>query len=166
MIFYIKKFDKEVHKQVASKIEESFIFKYGTKYEVLSDFKISYLDYYIEKSNSYIAIIEENSKILCFAIFKYLDNDQILEDFESHKMFNNLNESELNKIIQKIPLNCIYIEYIESFFKGFGGIMSTILLHKYQKIFLYSDIDAIEFWEKMNFDNIFGYNYIKTLKRY
>lgn len=165
MNFLFKKIVRDDAQELKEVIEKSYVKKYGNDYERKSDFKLFHVDYYIEKGTSNIAILKTEKEIKCFAIYKEISEEQILEDFES--VLNEYSEVEINGInryISDISKNGIYIEYMESFESGCGTVMIDKLKSLHKNIILYADIDACGFWDKMNFKNIFGYNYMYESK--
>ena len=165
MIFEIDKLTKAKGNDIKKPLENAYINKYGPKYESLSDFKMFHIDYYVEKGVSSLATISNSNEILCFAVYKSLTIEQVIEDYETGLFSEIPDKKKLDDLLKYLPNECIYIDFIESFKPGYGKIMIHKLINEHKNIFIYSDIDATGFWEKMNFINVFGYNYIYVNKK-
>ena len=164
MNIIVKKLNKENVDILKEYLEKAYIKKYGDKNSKASFFNINYLDeYYVNQKDCYFALIENNNELKSFCIYSPISHKQIKLDVKYE--LDNYEDKEIELIysyISDIDLNLsnIYINLIESFENGYGRKLVSYLKDNYSKIMLYSDSDACEFWDKMQFFNVFGYTYI------
>ena len=135
--------------------------------ESLSFLKCGITKNFIEHSSNdkTIMYIVENNEIVSFCIYSAIDKQKLVYDLESScDHFDSDAFGYFCRYINDIPDSAIYLHFVESIKEGCGYGTKIIkeLTTLEKEIFLYSVLEAEEFWEKNNFVNIFGYNYTYT----
>lgn len=110
-----------------------------------------------------IGIIEEKTMIKCYNNNTLISwcvisktTEKLMKDFFKYDV-NYLEDYEKEQYTKDF-MNCIYIDLIKSEVPKQGGATAIIsyLKNKYNKIWLYSTFGAMDFYDKMNFNNYDG----------
>lgn len=113
--------------------------------------------------NNNIHYIQSDDKLMAFCIYSKIDRELLMSELNltcSH--FDDEAMNYYKELILNMSEDTIYIDILESMKKGCGYgkelVESIIELNK--DIILYSSGEAETFWEKNDFINIFGFEYM------